>query len=115
MIQAGEICMAEVPDLGVRPVIVVSRESLNRGYYAVVVPCTSSRFDSRKSLPNCVPFYTGDFGLFTNCVAQCENISAIEHNQLNTEAGPIGKLDEDTMQKVVRAIGYVMEADCEPV
>jgi hypothetical protein len=38
----------------------------------VVVYITSQRFDERKDLPNCVPFYTGDFGLTKNSIAQAE-------------------------------------------
>jgi mRNA-degrading endonuclease toxin of MazEF toxin-antitoxin module len=55
-----------------RPAIVVSREQLNRGNTIVVVYITSQRFDERKDLPNCVPFYTGDFGLTKNSIAQAE-------------------------------------------
>ena len=50
MIQPGEIYMADFGPAGSRPVIVVSRENLNRGRYALVVPCTSSRFSVRSTL-----------------------------------------------------------------
>ena len=62
-----------------------------------------------------MPFRTGEFGLAKDSVAQCENIFTVELNLLDFDSGPLGQLDEDTMQKIVRAIGYVMEADCEPV
>ena len=67
--EPGEIYLADFPDAGPHPVIVVSREELNRGHYVVVVVCTSSRFDARSQLPSCVPFKAGRFGFTVDCVA----------------------------------------------
>jgi mRNA-degrading endonuclease toxin of MazEF toxin-antitoxin module len=39
MIRPGEIYMADFGPAGPHPVIVTSRETLNRGRYALVVPC----------------------------------------------------------------------------
>lgn len=50
------------PEAGPHPVIVVSREDLNRGHYALVVVCTSFSFPVRSRLPSCVPFWAGKFG-----------------------------------------------------
>lgn len=106
--------MADFPEAGPHPVIVVSREDLNRGRYALVVVCTSSRFAVRSKLPNCVPFHAGQFGFRVDCVAQCENMLAIDRNQLDLEAGPIGVLDERALRDIVKAVGYVIDSDCEP-
>jgi mRNA-degrading endonuclease toxin of MazEF toxin-antitoxin module len=54
--------MADFGPAGPHPVIVVSREELNRGRYALAVVCTSARFAVRGKLSNCVPFQAGDFG-----------------------------------------------------
>ena len=115
MIEPGQIYIADFADAGPHPVIIVSREDLNRGYYALVVVCTSARFGVRSKLPNCVPFQAGQFGFQVNCVAQCENILSIDRKQLDLEAGPIGVLDERALRDIVKAIGYVIESDCEPV
>jgi hypothetical protein len=48
-------------------------------------------------------------------VWQCENIVSIEKTQLDLSAGPEGVLDELAMRDLIKAIGYVMESDCEPV
>jgi mRNA-degrading endonuclease toxin of MazEF toxin-antitoxin module len=61
MIRPGEIYMADFGPAGPHPVIVISRESLNRGRYALVVPCTSSPFEARSKLNNCVPFVMPTF------------------------------------------------------
>lgn len=52
MIRPGEIYMADFAEAGPHPVIVLSREELNRGRYALVVVCTSARFAVRSQLPN---------------------------------------------------------------
>jgi mRNA-degrading endonuclease toxin of MazEF toxin-antitoxin module len=115
MIQPGEVYMADFGAAGPHPVIVVSREELNRGRYALAVVCTSARFAVRRKLANCVPFQAGDFGFTVDCVAQCENILSIDQAQLDLAAGPTGTLDEAAIQKVIKAIGYAIKSDCKPL
>jgi mRNA-degrading endonuclease toxin of MazEF toxin-antitoxin module len=115
MIEPGEIYVADLPEAGPHPIIIVSRVDLNRGYYALGVICTSARFPTRSKLPSCVPFRAGQFGFTVDCVAQCENILSIEKMQLDLDSGPIGILDETALRDVVKAIGYVIGSDCEPV
>jgi mRNA-degrading endonuclease toxin of MazEF toxin-antitoxin module len=115
MIKPGEIYLADFPLAGRHPVIIVSREDLNRGNYALAVVCTSRRFAIRRALPNCVPFQAGQFGFTVDCVAQCENMLSIERSQLDLAAGPTGVLDDSTMRDIIKAIGHVIESDCEPV
>src|ERR1700722_4182894 len=115
MIRPGEIYTADFPQAGPHPVIVVSREDLNRGSYALFVVCTSARFAVRKTLPNCVRFLAGNFGFTTDCVAQCENVISIDMSQLDLVTGPIAVLHDQAMRNVIKAICYVIESDCEPV
>ena len=115
MMRPGEIYVADFAEAGPHPVIVLSREELNRGRYALVVVCTSARFTARSQLPNCVPFRAGDFCFTTDCVAQCENLLSIDLAQIDLSAGPLGLLDELTFRDVIKAIGYVMDSDCEPI
>ncbi len=115
MIQPGEIYMADFGSAGPHPVIVVSREELNRGRYALVIVCTSARFAIRSKLANCMPFQAGDFGFTVDCVAQCENMLSIDLDQLDLAPGPIGILDAMTLSKVIKAIGYVIKSDCQPL
>lgn len=111
----SEIYMADFGPAGLHPVIVVLRAELNRGHYALVVVCTSARFAARSKLANCVPFQAGEFGFTVDCVAQCENMLFIDKDQLDLTMGPMGTLDEATMQKIIKAIGYVMQSDCMPL
>jgi mRNA-degrading endonuclease toxin of MazEF toxin-antitoxin module len=115
MIKPGEVYMADFAAGGRHPVIVVSREDLNRGRYVLAVVCTSARFSVRRSLPNCVPFQAGEFGFATDCVAQCENMLTIDKAQLDLTTGPLGVLDDVALRSVVKAIGHVIDSDCEPL
>ena len=78
------------------------------------VVCTSTRYAVRKTLPNCVPFQVGQFGFTSDCVAQCENILSVHKSQLDLAVGALGKLDDRTMREIIKAVGYVMDSDCEP-
>ena len=115
MIEPGSIYTADFEDAGPHPVIVVSRPVLNRGRYAVVVVCTSARFQQRHLLPNGVPFFAGEYGFATDCVAQCENILSVELSKLDLDRGPRGMLDPTRFRDVIKAIGDVLGSDCEPV
>ena len=106
--------MTDFDQAGPHPVVIVSREDLNRGRYALVVVCTSARFSARSVLPNCVPFRAGRFGFTADCVAQCDNMLSIEKIQLDLSNGPLGVLDEMSMRDVIKAVGHVIESDCEP-
>jgi mRNA-degrading endonuclease toxin of MazEF toxin-antitoxin module len=113
MIRPGEIYRAGT-DAGIRPVVVVSREELNRGNWIVAVLMTSARFSLRSSLPHCVPFHAGEFGLEKDCVAQAETISYIAVADLDLDHGALGVLDEVRMRALIKAIGHVIASDCEP-
>ena len=115
MTRPGEIYIADFGEAGPHPVIILLREELNRGHYALVVVCTSARFAVRSQLPNCVPFRTGEFGFTADCVAQCENLLSIDKAQVALATGPMGVLDGAALRDVVKAIGYVMQSDCEPI
>ncbi|MEW6366831.1 MAG: type II toxin-antitoxin system PemK/MazF family toxin [Acidobacteriota bacterium] len=114
MIRPGQIYTADFGPAGPHPVIIVSREELNRGRYVFVVPCTSSRFPARSKLPSCVPFQPGEFGFTVDCVAQCENIFSIDKEQIDFSSGPRGTLDSPAFRRIVKAIGHVIQSKCEP-
>jgi mRNA-degrading endonuclease toxin of MazEF toxin-antitoxin module len=109
----GDIYWADL-SAGRRPVIVVSREDLNRGNYVVAVLCTTANLAVRSTLPNCVPFRAGEFGLPQDCLAQCEAITFIDQQDLDTAAGVLGTLDDQKMREIIHAIGHVIDSDCEP-
>jgi len=108
----GEIYMADLGEAMPHLIIVVSREELNRGERVVAVLVTSQKFALRSTLPNCVPFRAGQFGFDKDCVAQCENIFLLEKECL--DATPTGMLSAIALRDVIKAIGHVIDSDCEP-
>jgi mRNA-degrading endonuclease toxin of MazEF toxin-antitoxin module len=111
--EPGEIYWVD-PATGRRPGIVVSRESLNQGNYVVMVLCTTRRFAVRSRLPNCVPIHAGEFGMPSDRVAQCEAIYALEKGEIDAASGTMGRLDAARLRDVIKAIGEVIDSDCEP-
>jgi len=114
MILPGEIYLADIPPGQQHPVVVVSREELNRGDYVVAALVTSQRFAVRSKLANCVPLLCGQFGMTQDCVIQAEMAGPIHKDLLDLAAGRVGQLDDLTLRDVIRAIGYVLDSDCEP-
>lgn len=112
MIDQAEVYMADLESTVPHPVVVVSRVEFNRGDRVLAALCTSTRFASRSTMANCVPIRAGQFGMMKDCVVQCENVFLVATDALHP--GPLGKLDDATMRDVIRAIGYVMDSDCEP-
>jgi mRNA-degrading endonuclease toxin of MazEF toxin-antitoxin module len=108
----GEIYLADLGEAAPHPVIVVSREDLNRGDRVVAVLRTSQKFAARSALAHCVPFRAGQFGFSKDCVAQCENIFLVAKDSIDPNG--IGVLDDATMRGVIKAIGHVIDSDCEP-
>ena len=39
----------------------------------------------------------------------------IDKSQLDVATGPVGMLDDISLRDVIKAIGHVLESDCEPV
>ena len=96
-----------------RRVVVVSEELFNRGESLVVVPFTSKRFQYRSGLSSCVVFERSD-GPFTKpCVAQCEQVSRITKDKL-TSLSSLGRIKPEKTRELVKALGVVIGADCEP-
>jgi mRNA-degrading endonuclease toxin of MazEF toxin-antitoxin module len=114
MIHPGELYWAKLPQVPRHPVLVISRESLNRGSQIVVAMLTSARFEERRELPNCVPLRQGSFGLTRDCVVHAQAIFSLELSDLDLDDGPFGIIDEATMRDVIHALGYVFDAECEP-
>lgn len=74
MIRPGEIYLADFEEMEPHPIVVVSREELNRGNWVAAVLITSMRFEERSKQPRCVAIRAGEFGLSKNCVAQGESL-----------------------------------------
>jgi mRNA-degrading endonuclease toxin of MazEF toxin-antitoxin module len=100
MIQPGKIYLADFEEMEPHPVVVVSREELNRGNWVAAVLITSKRFEERSKQPHCVPFRAGEFGLSKDCVAQGESLFSIRREELGEN---VGSLDEERWAAARRA------------
>jgi len=97
-----------------RPVLVVSRDELNRGGRFIAVPFTSQHLETRRSLPNCVLFPKGAFGLWKECVAQADAVTLMEVSELARPQKPIGRVSDVWMKRIIEAISNVVGADLAP-
>jgi mRNA-degrading endonuclease toxin of MazEF toxin-antitoxin module len=113
MLKPGEIYLADT-EAGKRPAVIISREGLNRGNWVVAVLITSAHFAARSALPHCVPFRAGEFGLVKDCVAQAEAITYLAVADIDHDTGVIGVLDDMRMRDLIKAVGNMMDSDCEP-
>jgi len=111
MIRPGEIDLADLEEMEPHPVVVVSREELNRGNWVAAVLVTSKRFEERSNQPHCVPFRAGEFGLTKDCVAQGESLFSIRRQELGDH---LGTLDDERWRSLIKALGNMMGSDCEP-
>ena len=105
MIQHGEIYLADFDEMEPHPVVVVSREELNRGNWVAAVLITSKRFEERSKQPHCVPFRAGEFGRSRDCVAQAESLFSIRREALGDQ---LGTLDDERSRGLVKALGNMM-------
>jgi len=113
-VEPGDVYWAFLDADTRHPVIVVSREQFNRGDEVGVIPVTSSKLEMRNDLPNCVLFQAGEGGLTKECVATAENVARIDKCCLDVASGRLGVVSAERMRDIIRAIGYVFEAVCEP-
>jgi mRNA-degrading endonuclease toxin of MazEF toxin-antitoxin module len=110
----GDIYLADIPGVGEHRILIVSREGLNRGRKVLAALITSAKFAVRSTLPNCVVLRAGQFGVTKDCVIQCETVAPIPTDVIDLARGPIAVLTEDVLREVIKAIGYVIDSDCEP-
>ena len=113
MIRQGEIYMIDFVAAFRRPGVVVSHDRFNNGHSVLVVPITSAGVERRSRYSNCVPLPAGRHGLRLDSVATAENTTLVETGVLI--GPPIGRLPAEVVREVVKAIGVVLDADCEPL
>jgi mRNA-degrading endonuclease toxin of MazEF toxin-antitoxin module len=94
-----------------RPVLIVSRDELNRGISVLAVPFYSQQLEKRSKFRSCVLFQAGESGLAKQCVAKCDEISIIEKAEIDFRRGPIGRAQPEKMRQIIDAIRYCIRDD----
>lgn len=110
----GEVWWADIPEAGLHPIVILSRSGLNRGHRVNAALVTSSKFATRSTQPHCVILHAGEFGLERDCVVQADTFTPIPLEAIDQIRGRIGTLEDERLREVIRAVGYVMDSDCEP-
>ena len=65
--------------------------------------------------PSCVAFTAGEQeGLDRDCVARADFVMTVDKVEIDFATGKLGVIDEERMRDLIRAIGHVIEAECEP-
>ena len=72
---------------GTRPVVIVSRDAINRTSPVVIVVPITSRSNKNRIYPSHVEIKAGEAGLTADSIALCEQVRAIAVSRLNRSMG----------------------------
>jgi mRNA-degrading endonuclease toxin of MazEF toxin-antitoxin module len=114
-LRPGEIYYADFGGDPDHRAVIVSREDLNRGTYVMTVPFTTQHFEKRSRESYCVVFRAGEFGCTKDCVARADQMGATHISELQLDRGLIDTLDDMKFREIIKAIGYVLDSECEPL
>ena len=88
-IAAGEVYLADVFRGGLRPIVIVSRDALNRGETVLCVPVTTARIAERRRYRNYVFLPRGAGGLREDSVAVRHLVQPVEVPFLREQWGAL--------------------------
>lgn len=99
----GDVWWCELPDIGRRPVVVLSRDAaIPRLRRAVIAPCTTTI----RGLPSEVVLEPGDDPVPRRCAA---NLDSIESVALGVLTERIGRLADVTMRQICEALEVAVD------
>jgi mRNA interferase MazF len=91
---------------GTRPVIIVSRDAINRGSPVVVIVPVTSRSNKTHIYPSQVEIAIGVGGLRANSVALCEQVRAIAKTRLERQ---LGRLPSNVVSQISAALKIALD------
>jgi mRNA interferase MazF len=101
----GEVWWCELPDIGRRPVVVLSRDpAIPRLRRALVAPCTTTIRD----LPSEVPLIAGDDPVPLDSVV---NLDSVESVSVGTMTERLGRLSDGCMRQICQALAVAVDCD----
>ena len=99
----GEVWWCEHPDIGRRPVLVLSRAAAIRARrLAMVAPCTTAV----RGLPSEVALTPSDDPVPRDCVV---NLDSIEQVSVALLANRLGRVSDERMREVCAALGVAVD------
>jgi len=91
---------------GTRPVVVVSRDALNK-FSPIVVICSITDAEHKKKFyPSHVKVNSGTGGLAKDSIVICEQVRAISKNRLKNQ---LGKFDKPIMTQIEAALKITLD------
>jgi mRNA interferase MazF len=91
---------------GTRPVIVITRDAINKQSPVVVVVPLAGRINRLRLLSSHVEIKMGEGGLTVDSVALCEQVRAVSTTRLTR---PLGHLSEDTISQLNSALKIALD------
>lgn len=91
-----------------RPIVVVSRDELNRGGRILSVPFYSQQLEKRAKQSWCALFNAGEGGLKKDCVAKGDEIQLIDPMEILWIRGKLGRFNADQMARVILAVRHAL-------
>jgi len=91
---------------GTRPVVVISRDAINRNSPVVVVASITDAANKKKIYPSHVKMAAGAGGLTIDSIVICEQIRAISKTRLKRF---MGKLDEAALASIESALKITLD------
>ena len=91
---------------GTRPVVIVSRDAINKNSFVIVVVPLTKVANVKRSYPNNVTVAAGEGGLTFDSVLSGGQVRAIAKSRL---LGQRGTLTADTIQQVDRALRITLD------
>ncbi len=102
----GEVWWCELPEIGRRPVVVLSRDvAIPRLRRALIAPCTTTI----RALPSEVELDPGSDPIPRRCAV---NLDSVESVSLGVLVERLGRLADERMRKVCSALAVAV--DCQP-
>jgi mRNA interferase MazF len=110
--QRGEVFMASLEPVegseqgGTRPVVIVSRDALNKFSPVVVICSITDAANKTKIYPSHVRVPAGTAGLKLDSIVVCEQVRAISKTRLRTQ---LGKFDKAVMTNIEAALKITLD------
>jgi mRNA interferase MazF len=108
LVQRGDVFRANLTPTegaeqdGVRPVLVVSRDAINRSIPLVVVVPLTDAANKTKTYPSHVRFKAGCAGLTMESIALCEQIRAISKTRLKSKMGTLNRAEMTSIEAALK-------------
>jgi mRNA interferase MazF len=91
---------------GTRPVVVVSRDAINKFSPVVVIASITAAENKKKIYPSHVKISAGTAGLTMDSIVICEQVRAISKTRLKQM---LGKFDKATMTSIEAALKITLD------